>query len=157
MKTIFQMDIGQIGLITTIYPITLVIGSLVGGVLADRWRRKIVLYIFISASIVFYPTLIYASTWWIFALIYAACGFFDGGWNSSACALMMDVCNPEIGTTQYSILASISNFGEFGTGSISGSLVVLLGFGRMFLFASWICGPALLVLYFIRPKKNDMY
>jgi len=157
MKTIFQMDIGQIGLVTTIYPITLVIGSLVGGALADRWGRKIVLYIFISASIVFYPILIYASTWWIFAPIYAACGFFDGGWNSSACALMMDVCNPEIGTTQYSILASISNFGEFGTGSSSGSLVVLLGFGRMFLLSSWICGPALLVLYFIRPKKNDMY
>ncbi len=157
MKTILQMDIGQIGLITTIYPITLVIGSLIGGDMADRWGRKMVLYMFILASIVCYPALVYANTWQIFAIIYGACGFFDGGWNSAASALMMDICNPKIGTTQYSILASITNFGEFGIGSISGSLIVLLGFGRMFLLSSWICGPALLILYFIRPKKNYLY
>ena len=156
MKTILLMDIGQIGLITTIYPITTVIGSLFGGALADRWGRKMVLFIFISAGIVSYPVLIYTNTWQIFAILYGVCGFFDGGYGAAGNALTMDVCNPKIGTTQYSIMCSIANFGTYGTGSISGSLIVLLGFGRMFLLSSWICGPALLMLYFFRPKKTEL-
>ena len=108
MKTILHMDIGQIGLITTLYPLTFIIGSLLGGALTDRWGRKIVLYIFISAGIVFYPMLLFASIWQIFAVIYGVCGFIDGVYGAAIGALMMDYCNPKIGTTQYSILASIS-------------------------------------------------
>jgi MFS family permease len=156
MKTILQMDVGQIGLVTTVYTITLGIGGLLGGALADRWGRKIVLFIFISASIVT-AALIFANTWQIFAVIYGVIGFFGGGWIAASCALVMDITNPKIGATQYSILMSITNFGEEGIGTISGSLVVLLGFGRVFLFSAWICGPALLILYFIRLKKNDLY
>jgi len=156
MKTILQMDIGQIGLITTIYPITMVIGSLPGGALTDRWSRKMVLFIFCSALIVS-AALIFANTWQILAVIYGAIGFLNGGYLTASSALMMDICNPKICTTQYSILASISNFGEFGTESISGSLIALLGFGRVFLYSAWFCGPSLLVLYFIRLKKNDIH
>ena len=156
MKTILQMDVGQIGLVTTVYTITLGIGGLLGGVLADRWGRKMVLFIFISASIVT-AALIFANTWQIFAVIYGVIGFFGGGWIAASCALVMDITNPKIGATQYSILMSITNFGEEGIGTISGSLVVLLGFGRVFLFSAWMCGPALLILYFIRLKKKDLY
>jgi MFS family permease len=156
MKTILHMDIGQIGLITTIYPITMVIGSLFSGPLADRWSRKIVLYIFTGASIVS-ATLIFANTWQILAVIYGVIGFLNGGILAASGAWMMDVCNPKIGTTQYSFLASICNFGEYGTESISGSLITLLGFGRLFLYSAWLCGPALLILYFIRPKKNELF
>jgi len=157
MKTILQMDIGQIGLVTTIYPITLVIGSLLGGTMADRWSRKMVLFIFLCVIIVFSAALIYANTWQIIAIIYGAIGFLNGGYLVTSSTLMMDVTNPKICTTQYSILASICNFGEYGAGSISGSLVVMLGFGRVFLYSAWSIGPALLILYFIRVKKNVMY
>ena len=156
MKTILQMDVGQIGLVTTVYTITLGIGGLLGGALADRWGRKMVLFIFISASIVT-AALIFANTWQIFAVIYGVIGFFGGGWMAASCTLVMDITNPKIGATQYSILMSITNFGEEGIGTISGSLVVLLGFGRVFLFSAWMCGPALLLLYFIRLKKKDLY
>jgi PAT family beta-lactamase induction signal transducer AmpG len=156
MKTILQMDVGQIGLVTTVYTITLGIGGLLGGTLADRWGRKMVLFIFISASIVT-ATLIFANTWLIFAVIYSVIGFFGGGWIAASCVLVMDITNPKIGATQYSILMSITNFGEEGIGTISGSLVALFGFGRVFLFSAWMCGPALLILYFIRLKKNDLY
>jgi PAT family beta-lactamase induction signal transducer AmpG len=156
MKTILNLDIGQIGLIMTIYPITLVIGSLFSGTMADRWGRKIILFIVISATIVCYPALLFANTWQIFAVIFGVCGFFDGGWGVGMGTLMMDVSNPKIGATQFSILTSLYNFGETGIGSISGSLVVSLGFGRMFLLSSWMSGPALIILYFIRPKKNEL-
>ena len=156
MKTVLHMDIGQIGLVTTIYPITMVIGSLVGGYMSDRWSRKIVLFIFCSALIVS-AALIFANTWQILAVIYGIIGFLNGGYLSSSCALMMDISNPEICTTQYSILASICNFGEFGMEMISGSLIAMLGFSRVFLYSAWFCGPSLLVLYFIRLKKKDIY
>jgi MFS family permease len=151
------MDVGQIGLVTAIYPSTLVIGSLLGGALADRWGRKMVLFIFISPCIVVSAALIFANTWQMLAVIYGVIGFLVGGQWAVSCALMMDVCNPKIGATQFSILTSLTNFGETGTGSISGSFVVLLGFGRIFLYSAWSLGPALLILYFIRPKKNDMH
>jgi MFS family permease len=156
MKTILQMDIGQIGLVSAIYPITMVISSLIFGILADRWGRKIVLFIVFSASIIS-ATFIYANTWQILALIYGIIGFLGGGIFAAGSALVMDACNPKIGTTQYSILISITNFGEQGMASITGSLVVLLGFGRVFLYSAWVCGPVLLILYFIRPKKNELY
>ena len=156
MKTILQMDIGQIGLVSTVYPITMVIGSIIFGILADRWGRKIVLFIVFSASIIS-AAFIYANPWQILALIYGVVGFLGGGIMAASSALIMDACNPKIGTTQYSILISIMNFGEQGMASITGSLVALLGFGRVFLYSAWVCGPVLLILYFIRPKKNELY
>jgi MFS family permease len=156
MKTVLHMEIGQIGLVTTIYPVTMVIGSLIGGAMADRWSRKIVLFIFCSALIVS-AALIFANTWQILAMIYGIIGFLNGGYLSSSSALMMDISNPEIGTTQYSILASICNFGEFGMESISGYLITILGFSHIFLYSAWFCGPSLLLLYFIRLKKSDIH
>jgi PAT family beta-lactamase induction signal transducer AmpG len=154
MKTILQMDVGQIGLVMSVYPITLVIGSLLGGALADKLGRKRVLYIFICISIVFSAVLVYANTWQMVAIIYGIVGFLQGGGLFAAGgALLMDSCNRKIGATQYSIYASITNFGEFGMGTISGSLVTMIGFSRVFLYSAWSLGPTLLILYFIRPKK----
>jgi hypothetical protein len=65
----------------------------------------------------------------------------------------MDNTNPRIGASQYSIFTSISNFGEIGFAMISGSLLILLGYTRFFLYAAWIVGPAILLLYFIKMKK----
>ena len=157
MKTMLQMGVGQIGLVMSIYPITLVCGALLGGVLADRWGVRRILFVFMSVSIVFSAALIFADTWILVALVFGVIGFLQGGGLYAAGgALLMQVCNRKIGTTQYSIFASIGNFSEFGLGAISGSLVVLLGFSRVFLYAAWSIGPALLVLYFIRLKKNDI-
>ena len=156
LKTILQMNVGQIGLVMSVYPITLAIGSLLGGTLADRWGRKKVLYIFICISIVFSSALIFANTWQMVAIIYGIIGFSQGsGLFAAGGALLMDSCNPTIGATQYSIYASITNFSEFGMGSISGTLVTLLGFSRVFLYSAWFLGPTLIILYFIRPKNNQ--
>jgi predicted MFS family arabinose efflux permease len=65
------------------------------------------------------------------------------------------VTNPRIGATQYGIFTGIANVGLNGGGMITGFLAVLLGFSRTFLYAAWVFGPALLVLYFIRIKKNE--
>ena len=97
--------------------------------------------------------LIFADSWMILAIIYPIISFLQGGPTFSALmALFMDVTNPKIGGTQYSILTSIANLGDYSMGIISGSLIVFLGYHRFFLYAALIVGPALMVLYFVRER-----
>jgi len=144
----------QIGFIAMILPVFLAVGSLVGGVITDKIGRKSALYLFIGLNIVFVASLIFADTWWKLSIIYGIIGFMMGGHSTVSCALFMDVKNPRIGATQYGIFTGIANVGLNGAGMITGSLVVSLGFARTFLYAAWVFGPALLVLYFIRVKKE---
>lgn len=144
----------QIGFIAMVLPVFLAIGSLVGGVLTDKIGRKSALYLFIGFNIVCTASLIFADSWWKLSIIYGMIGFFMGGHSTVSCALFMDVTNPRIGATQYGIFTGIANVGLNGAGMITGSLVVTLGFARTFLYAAWVFGPALLVLYFIRIKKR---
>jgi len=69
--------------------------------------------------------------------------------------MAMDVTNPKVAATQFSIFMSIANTGEWIAASMSGTLVVMLGFSRVFLYSAWVFGPALLLLYFIRLKTKD--
>jgi MFS family permease len=122
MKTILHLNVGEIGLIMSIYPISLVTGALLGGALADKWGVKKILFAFMSVSIVFSAALIFADTWLIVAVLYGIIGFLQGGGLYAAGgALLMQASNRTIGTTHYSIYASIGNFSEFGFGAISGS------------------------------------
>jgi MFS transporter, PAT family, beta-lactamase induction signal transducer AmpG len=144
----------QIGFIAMVLPVFLAVGSLVGGVLTDKIGRKSALYLFIGFNIVCTASLIFADSWWKLSIIYGMIGFFMGGHSTVSCALFMDVTNPRIGATQYGIFTGIANVGLNGAGMITGSLAVTLGFARTFLYAAWVFGPALLVLYFIRIKKR---
>jgi PAT family beta-lactamase induction signal transducer AmpG len=144
----------QIGFIAMVLPVFLAVGSLVGGVLTDKIGRKSALYLFIGCNIVCTALLIFADSWWKLSIIYGMIGFFMGGHSTVSCALFMDVTNPRIGATQYGIFTGIANVGLNGAGMITGSLAVTLGFARTFLYAAWVFGPALLVLYFIRIKKG---
>ena len=146
----------QIGFISMILPVFLAVGSLVGGVVTDKIGRKSALYLFIGLNIVFTASLIFADSWWKLSIIYGIIGVLMGGHSTASCALFMDVTNPRIGATQYGIFTGIANVGLNGGGMITGSLVVLLGFTRSFLYAAWVFGPALLVLYFIKIKKSNM-
>ncbi len=154
MKTVLQLDVVQIGLIVAIFPVTAAVGSLVSGVIADKWNRRRILYVFIGVSIFLSASLIFANTWQILAVIYGVIGFLQGGYVTAKCAMFMDVTNPRVGATQFSILTSLGNAGIVGGETVSGTLVAMLGFGRVFLYSAWVFGPALLVLHFIRLKKH---
>ena len=128
--------------------------AILGGVMTDRWGRKITLYVFIGTSVFFSALLIFANTWQILAVIYGIIGFLRGGYYASSMAMLMDVTNPKIGATQFSILTSLGNVGELGGGMAGGTLIALLGFSRIFLYSAWAFGPALLILHFIKLKKR---
>jgi MFS family permease len=149
----FHLNVDQVGLISSIIPIVTIFGAFIGGIIYDRLDRKIPLFIFVSGSIIFTSSLIFANTWEILIVIYIFIGLLMGGYIVGVNTLLMDVTNPKIGATQFSILTSISNFGEISAGIIAGTLIAMLGFGRVFLYIAWFLGPALLILYFINLKK----
>jgi PAT family beta-lactamase induction signal transducer AmpG len=154
MKVILNLEIAQIGLIVAIFPITSAIGSIVGGTTADIWTRKRTLYLFIWISIIFSALLILADTWIILAGIYGIIGFLQGGYITVNCAILMNATNPKIGATQFSILTSLGNAGMTAGETISGIFIAVFGFTRTFLYSAWFFGPALIVLNFVKEKKN---
>ena len=156
MMNVLKLDIAQTGVINSAFPIATVIGAFTGGVIVDKWGRKKIMYIFLTILLISSALLTIADTWQILAFIYSMIGFLTGAALFTAMgALFMDITNPKIAATQYSILASITNFGDIGIAMISGALVLMLGYSRFFLYASWIIGPALLILYFIKEKNTS--
>jgi MFS family permease len=154
VKKQFDLPIGEIGLIVTGAPIATIIGCCVGGLTADKLSRKFALYFFILFNIVFAASLAFVSSLEFVVIIYAIIGFLHGGHMAAFGAISMDVTNPKIGATQYSILMGFGNAGEMSGTAISGTLIALVGFARVFLFSAWIYGPALLILYFFRLKNK---
>ena len=152
---VLHLSIGQIGLITAVAPIATVFGNVVGGVMADHWGRKKTLYIFITVNLVFAALLIFADNWLRLAILWGIVGFLHGGHFASFGAMAMDVTNPKVGATQYSLMMSIGNAGEFGGTMSSGFLITILGFSRVFLYSGWFYGPALLVLYFVKSTMDN--
>ena len=107
-----------------------------------------------GVSVLFSAALILATTWQIMVVVYGIIGFLQGGYFASTMTMHMDVTNPRIAATQFSVFTSIGNAGmTFGESGI-GTLVALFGFTGTFLYSAWVFGPALLVLYFIRFKRQ---
>ena len=154
MRDSLQLTDIQIGLISMILPLFLAIGSVSGGITTDKIGRKKALYLFIGFNILFTALLIFTDNWWKLSVIYGIIGFLMGAHSTISCALFMDVTNPKIAATQYGIFTGIANIGLNGGGMITGTLVVAFGFPGTFLYAAWVFGPALLLLYFIQPKEK---
>ena len=155
MQKVLLLDKIQTGLLASVNPISLVIGATIGGPLSDKVGRKKILYVSLLGLLISSAFLVTCDTWEKLGIIYAIIGFCTGAsLYSTLGALLMDVTNPKIGGTQYSFLASVSNFGELGIGMISGSLVVYLGHNRFFLYTAIIIGASLLTLYFVQETIN---
>jgi len=154
MKVGLNLEIAQIGLIVAIFPVTSAIGSITGGITADKWTRKKTLFLLVLMSTVFSALLITADTWIILAGIYGIIGFFQGGLMTVKCAMIMAATNPKVGATQFSILTSLGNAGMLAGETISGAFISMFGFTRTFLYSAWFFGPGLIVLHFIKEQKR---
>ena len=155
MTNVLLLDKMQIGLLTSAYPISIVIGAIIGGIAADKWGRKKIIYITLLGLLISSALLVTADTWEKLAIIYTFIGILTGTSTYSAMsALFMDITNPKIGGTQYSFIASIANFGQVSISIISGSLVVFLGYNRFFLYTALVVGLSLLIFYFVKETLN---
>ena len=149
-----NLDDVTIGFIVMVFTIATALGSLIGGILADKLGRKKALFLLIWLSIIFTALLIFTNNWQNFTIIYGLIGFLQGAYIASYLSLFMDFTNPQVGATQFSIFTGFGNLGIISVGALSGTLYVILGFSRTFLYAAWIFGPALLILYFINLKRK---
>jgi len=150
MNDVLMLSVGQIGLLMAVGPLATVFGNIVGGFLADHWGRKESLYLTLSLNLFFAAALVFADTWQKLAIIWLIVGFLHGGHYSAFGALSMDVTNPKVGASQYSIMMGIGNAGEMTGTFSSGILISSLGFSRVFLYSGIVYGPALLILRFIK-------
>ena len=158
MTKVLFLDKMQIGFLSAIYPVSIVAGAIIGGIASDRWGRKKVLYITITALLISIAFLVFANTWDKLTIIYGFIGLLTGASGYSAMsALAMDVSNPKIGGAQYSFIASIANFGGVLMGAVSGAMVVFFGYNRFFLYTALTVGVTLLIVYFVKEtyKKEN--
>lgn len=149
MNIDLNLTIAQIGLITTAFTVSRIMGSLSLGSLSDYINRQRLLLIIVVFSIISSAALIFGTNWPAITILYSINGFLNGGLFSILLAQSMDITNAKLGALQFSILISLMNAGELTGELISGSLITLLGFSRVFLFSAWILGPSLLLLYTI--------
>ena len=156
MMNVLKLDVAQIGLLSSLFPIATAIGAVTGGVISDKWGRKKTIYVFLIGALISSSLLVFADSWQMLAIIYPMVGFLQGGSAFAAImALFMDITNPKIAGTQFSILTSITNFGDYSIAIISGTILVMIGYERFFLYAAWLVGPALILLHFIKDKSNN--
>ena len=152
LKFNLNMDIAQIGWLIMLWAGTKIIGSLIAGTICDKYGRKVVLYAVMAGGAFFTFMLIFANSWEIVAILYTIIGFMHGGQYTALGALLMDVTNPKVGATQFSILTSLGNLGLFSGEFVSGAMFSMLGFARTFLYGAWFFGPAFIVLYVTKLK-----
>lgn len=152
MNIKLNLTVSHIGLITTVFTIARVIGSLTGGAISDKISRQKTLIFIIISTIIFTVSLITVNDWISMMLIYSSLGFFNGGLFTVLLASSMDITSAKISAFQFSILISLMNAGELTGEFISGPVITTLGFNGMFLFSAWILGPSLLFLYAIIKK-----
>jgi len=153
MSIQLELSISQIGLITTVFTVSRVIGSITCGTLSDKIGRQKTLLLIVSLSIIATVLLLLVNTWSILLPIYGLLGFLNGGLFSVLLATSMDITNFKISAIQFSLLISFMNSGELIGEFISGPLLTIAGFSKLFLFAAWILGPSLLFLYISKSRK----
>jgi hypothetical protein len=66
----------------------------------------------------------------------------------------MDITNPKIGASQFSIIASFINLGDAGIGAIAGTLVILIGFHNIALLAIILVVLTIMCLYFVKDNQE---
>ena len=154
-KNVLMLDVAQVGMMAAVFPITNIFGSLVWGAIADIISRKKSIFLVLFGSMIFTTLLIFADTWQTLAIIYGIVGFLFGGVYATIGALSMDVTNPRLAGTQFSIYMSLFNLGEVGIGNgMAGFLLDNIGYNKVFLYAGLFYLAAILVLYYVKVKKE---
>jgi PAT family beta-lactamase induction signal transducer AmpG len=128
LQQLFGFETLQLGMVTTVWGVGVVIGGLSGGKLVDRvGKRNAVRWaIYISsAAIILLVFMVVNWLAWPLALIF---GVAFGYYETVYFALSMQETDPRIAASMYSILMAIANLGTAVGLGASGSLVDAVGF-----------------------------
>ncbi len=147
---VLKLSLSQIGIISATAPLVIIPGGLIGGAISDRWNRKKTIYAFAIPSIIIIFSIIFVKEFLILLVFYFARGFLASGKDAASNAMYMDVTNPKISATQFSMFNSITSLGIIGSGAFAGLLIAVTGYTGSFIFISLILIPPLFLLYFIK-------
>jgi len=150
LKTFLNLDDMFIGFIFAFWLVAVIPGSIFGGFLADKYGRKLPLYIFLICLLIFSVIPIFTSDFYILIFNFSMLLFFANGVIAANWAMIMDIINPKISASEHEVICSIVNFGGIVIGSATGALVVLIGFNNLFLLSAIIIMVAMILLYNIK-------
>jgi len=150
LKTFLNLDDIFIGILYAFWLVAVIPGSFVGGFLADKYGRKLPLYIFLICLLVVSVIPIFTSDFYILIFNFSLLMFFMNGVIAANWALIMDIINPKISASEHEVICSIANMGTIIIGSATGTLLVILGFNNLFILSGIIIILSLLMLNRIR-------
>jgi MFS family permease len=151
---VLDLSTTQIGLLSSAMLVFIIPGSIIGGIITDKFGRKKTLSVLITISIVFSALLILTFNWLLLFIIYGLFSFIGAGLAASNSAFMMDMTKKEIGGTQFSIYSSIYNAGFIITTAIGGILVETFNYSFVFILSSLLLIPALIIIYKIKKTES---
>ena len=152
-KIVLELSDFQIGLLIAGMFTCAVPGSILAGIISDKFGRKLAIYLYNIAFAIIVIIFISTDLFTIKILLFLIGSFFGFGANAALFAFYMDGTNPKIGGTQFSLYNGLANLGFDGAGIFTGSLFVLLGYNNTFLLAVLIIIPSLILLHFINIKN----
>lgn len=144
----FGISLSTAGMLTTVWGIGILIGSVFGGRIFDKLSKKTVTYIGIVLSIIsllclaFVPNLLFV---WIFMFFF---GFSYGTYQTVYFAMAMNITEAAIAASMFSILMSVTNLGQAVGMAITGISAKNLGYSTTFLI---FAGLNLLLLPLLKP------
>jgi DHA1 family purine base/nucleoside efflux pump-like MFS transporter len=146
LKTFLKLDDMFIGVLYALWLVAVIPGSFIGGYLADKYGRKIPLYIFLTCLFIVSVIPIFISDFYALIFNFSLLMFFMNGVIAANWALVMDIINPKISASEHEVICSIVNMGTIIIGSATGALIVLLGFNNLFIISGIIIILSLLLL-----------
>jgi len=150
LKVVLDLNDTSIGVLFALWLVMVVPGSIVGGILSDKYGRKRPLYIFLIIVMIFSVTPIFLSEYIHLIINFSILLFFLNGVIAGNWAMIMDIINPKLSAFQHEIICSIVNFGSIVIGSATGTLFVLLGADNLFILVALITFVSILVLYTVK-------
>lgn len=154
LKVVLDLDDTYIGILFALWLVVVVPGSIIGGVLSDKFGRKRPLYFFLVLVLIFSITPIFLSDFIHLIINFSILLFFLNGVISGNWAMIMDIINPKISASQHEIICSIVNFGSIIIGSATGTLFVVLGADNIFILVALLTLLSIMILYTIKGLDN---
>lgn len=149
---------GEIGFVHSINVVMLLVGSLIGGVLVDRFGRKRI----VGGALVLLALTVGGAGGFEIAsenegqirlaftfTIYLLIGLF----TAASYALFMDCTDKRLGATQFSAYMGLTNACESGSAFLAGKIIAGSGYGVAFAVAAVVSVVALVPLWMMHRRK----